>query len=106
MSTTRSNGEGCAEHAAALFAALGHTARLAILDALADRPQTVGELAVEVRTTQPMTSQHLAVLRRAGLVARVRTGNTVVYSVADEDVVRVIRLGAALVTRIQAGAAC
>ncbi len=60
--------------------------RLAILHSLADGPRGVGELASEVRASQPNVSQHLAVLRSAGLVEAERDGREVSYRLADPDV--------------------
>lgn len=61
--------------------------RLAILHHLADGPRAVGELATAVRASQPNVSQHLAVLRAAGLVEAERDGREVRYRLADPDVV-------------------
>lgn len=61
--------------------------RLAILHALADGPCTVGRLATSLGLSQPNVSQHLAVLRAAGLVDAGRDGREVPYVLADADVV-------------------
>src|SRR5829696_498512 len=53
---------------AATFAVLAEPARRRILDLLLERPRLVGELTDELGLSQPGTSKHLAVLRRAGLV--------------------------------------
>ena len=60
--------------------------RLAILHSLADGPRGVGELAIKVGATQPNVSQHLAVLRTAGLVEAERDGREVSYRLSDPDV--------------------
>jgi DNA-binding transcriptional ArsR family regulator len=54
------------------FEVLAQPIRRAILDRLRERPWLVGELAEELRLSQPLTSKHLRVLREAGLVT-VRT---------------------------------
>jgi DNA-binding transcriptional ArsR family regulator len=54
------------------FAALAHPARRSILSRLREGPVSVGELAGHYTMTRPAVSQHLAVLERAGLVARDR----------------------------------
>ena len=61
--------------------------RLSILHALADGPCTVGRLAASLELSQPNVSQHLAVLRAAGLVEAGRDGREVRYALADPDVV-------------------
>jgi len=57
--------------------------RLLILDALRAGDRSVGELADELGCTMPNTSQHLAQLRSAGLVASRREGTTVHYRLAE-----------------------
>jgi ArsR family transcriptional regulator len=57
--------------------------RLMLLDALRGGERSVGELAVAVGASLPNASQHLAVLRTAGLVAGRRTGTTVRYRLAE-----------------------
>ena len=60
--------------------------RLEILHCLADAPREVGRLAAEIGASQPNVSQHLAVLRTAGLVEAERDGREVRYRLADPDV--------------------
>src|SRR5512132_4246102 len=48
--------------------ALGDPTRRAIFERLAERPQAVGELARELPVSRPAVSQHLKVLKDAGLV--------------------------------------
>jgi len=67
---------------AELFKTLGHPARIRILELLAERDHTVGELLSEIGLEASNLSQQLAVLRRAGVVMATKEGNTVVYSIA------------------------
>jgi DNA-binding transcriptional ArsR family regulator len=60
--------------------------RLEILHRLASGPRGVGPLADELRLSQPNVSQHLAVLRAAGLVEAERDGREVRYRLSDPDV--------------------
>jgi ArsR family transcriptional regulator, virulence genes transcriptional regulator len=60
--------------------------RLAILHRLAEGPCEVGRLADELGLSQPNTSQHLAMLRSAGVVEADRAGREVRYRLADPDV--------------------
>lgn len=61
--------------------ALGDPTRRAIFELLRSGPQPVGELAQRVPVSRPAVSQHLRVLKDAGLVADSRDGNRRVYSV-------------------------
>lgn len=61
--------------------------RLEILHHLAERPMEVGRLAEAIESPQPNVSQHLAALRRAGLVDAERVGREVRYSLVDPDVI-------------------
>ncbi len=60
--------------------------RLEILHALAHGPIEVGRLAQLIGASQPNVSQHLSVLRNAGLVEAEREGREVRYRLADADV--------------------
>ncbi|MDG4824072.1 metalloregulator ArsR/SmtB family transcription factor [Asanoa sp. WMMD1127] len=59
--------------------ALGDPRRLAIVTALAERPQAVGELADTLPISRPAVSQHLKVLKDAGLVTDRAVGTRRVY---------------------------
>jgi ArsR family transcriptional regulator len=65
---------------AELCKSLADPKRLMMLHELRSGPKTVGELAEALGLKQSNTSQHLAVLRKAGLVATERQGNAVYYS--------------------------
>ena len=67
---------------------LAHPRRLEILHRLADGPIEVGRLADELGLSQPNVSQHLAVLRVAGIVDAERIGREVRYRLSDPDVMR------------------
>ncbi len=57
--------------------------RLQLIDALRDEERCVGELADELGMALPNASQHLSVLRAAGLVASRRAGTTVYYRLVE-----------------------
>ena len=59
--------------------ALGDRTRRAIVLLLAERPQAVGELAAELPVSRPAVSQHLKVLKDAGLVDEEPIGTRRVY---------------------------
>jgi DNA-binding transcriptional ArsR family regulator len=61
--------------------ALADPMRRSILERLREGPRPVGELAAGLPVSRPAVSQHLRVLRDAGLVAARRDGTRNVYSV-------------------------
>jgi len=68
------------EELARLHKALSVPVRLEILDLIAERPLCVNAITGFLRISQPAVSQHLAVLRRAGLVRGDKSGYMVHYS--------------------------
>jgi DNA-binding transcriptional ArsR family regulator len=66
------------------WTALGDPTRRTILEHLADRPRAVGELAGELPISRPAVSQHLRVLKNAGLVTDRRAGTRRIYQL-DPD---------------------
>jgi DNA-binding transcriptional ArsR family regulator len=63
------------------FDALGDGTRREIFEILADRPQAVGEIAAQLPVSRPAVSQHLRVLKGAGLVTDRPAGNRRIYQV-------------------------
>ena len=61
--------------------------RLEILHILADGPKDGGRLAEELGISQPNASQHLSVMRAAGLVEGEREGREVHYRLSDPDII-------------------
>jgi DNA-binding transcriptional ArsR family regulator len=59
--------------------ALGDRTRHAIVELLAERPRAVGELADELPVSRPAVSQHLKVLKDAGLVTERAAGTRRIY---------------------------
>ena len=72
------------------LAALGDPTRRAIFERLAEQPRPVGELASELPVSRPAVSQHLRVLKDAGLVVDRPAGNRRIYHV-DLDGVGALR---------------
>jgi DNA-binding transcriptional ArsR family regulator len=72
------------------LAALGDPTRRTIFERLADRPRAVGDLARELPVSRPAVSQHLRVLKEAGLVTDRRSGNRRIYQL-DPDGVGALR---------------
>ncbi len=61
------------------FAALGDPTRREIFARIAERPRAVGELARELPVSRPAVSQHLKVLKDAGLAVDRPQGNRRIY---------------------------
>ncbi|TAM67492.1 MAG: ArsR family transcriptional regulator [Microbacteriaceae bacterium] len=59
--------------------ALGDRTRRSIIECLAERPRAVGELAAELPVSRPAVSQHLKVLKQAGLVIEHVAGTRRIY---------------------------
>ena len=66
--------------------ALADPTRRAIFERLADRPRAVGELAGELPVSRPAVSQHLKVLKEAGLVVDRPDGNRRLYQLNPDGV--------------------
>jgi DNA-binding transcriptional ArsR family regulator len=61
------------------WAALGDPTRRAIFERVAERPRAVGEIARELPVSRPAVSQHLKVLKEAGLVLDRPVGTRRIY---------------------------
>ncbi len=78
--------------AAQLLKVLGNEQRLHILCNLLERPLPVGELNDRLNLSQSALSQHLALLRAAGLVETRRESQSIFYSLPQGPVIRIIAL--------------
>ena len=77
---------------AAVGRALADPKRLCVLECLARGEQSVGDLSGQVGCQVPNMSQHLAVLRSAGLVTSRREGTTIYYRLSDPRVLEAYQL--------------
>src|SRR4051812_34942513 len=77
---------------AAIGRALADPKRLCVLESLAAGELSVSDLSTTVGCQVPNMSQHLAVLRSAGLVQSRREGSTIYYRLADVRVLEAYRL--------------
>jgi DNA-binding transcriptional ArsR family regulator len=77
---------------AAIGRALADPKRLCVLESLAGGELSVSDLSTTVGCQVPNMSQHLAVLRSAGLVQSRREGSTIFYRLADVRVLEAYRL--------------
>lgn len=75
---------------AEMFRALSHPARIRVLETLALGERSVGELQPEIGIESSHLSQQLGVLRRAGLVASRKEGQSVYYSIKDPLLVELL----------------
>ena len=76
---------------ARLFAVLSDPARLELLDALSRKKGCVSELQIRTGRNQPNISQHLRVLRDAGLVETRKDGRRTCYSICKPEVNELLR---------------
>ncbi|WP_280266516.1 ArsR/SmtB family transcription factor [Nocardia wallacei] len=78
-------GSGPDDRLSAIGRALSCSVRLAVLQTLAAGDASVGELATRTGVSQPNMSNHLAVLRSAGLVTNHRHGRVIRYELASPE---------------------
>jgi DNA-binding transcriptional ArsR family regulator len=72
-----------------VFDALGDPTRRAVFELLRTGPRSVGELAVHLPVSRPAVSQHLRVLKDAGLVLVRQDGTRRIYEVVPEGLAEV-----------------
>ena len=84
--------DGGRVRAAAIARALADPKRLCVVERLAGGERSVSDLSRDVGCQVPNMSQHLSVLRSAGLVASRREGSTVFYRLVDDRVLEAYRL--------------
>ena len=92
LPTTLASTEFDRQRYAAVGRALADPKRLCVLESLAGGELSVSDLSTKVGCQVPNMSQHLAVLRSAGLVQSRRDGSTVFYRLADVRVLEAYRL--------------
>ena len=92
METITPADDALRSRAAAIARALADPKRLCVVEELAAGERSVSDLSRCIGCQVPNMSQHLAVLRSAGIVASRREGSTVFYRLADPNVLEVYRL--------------
>jgi ArsR family transcriptional regulator len=80
------------------FRTLGHPARVRLLQTLREGEQSVGALQAALGLDSGGTSQHLAALRKQGIVAGRREGTSVYYRVKDPRVLELLELAKTILT--------
>jgi len=79
--------------------ALAHPLRLEILTCLHARELPFGKLQAQVGVSKPNLSQHLAIMRRAGIVIDRRIGKTTYYRLVDHEILQACRCLAGVLRR-------
>ena len=79
------------ELAAETFRVMSAPMRLKIINCLCEEEKNVGQLLVEIDTTQPNMSQHLNTLFKAKILGRRRDGVQIYYRIINERVVTLCR---------------
>ena len=77
---------------ARIFKALAHPARLLLLRRLVEKECCVSEVEHCLGISQPNVSQHLKILKNAGLIAGRREKTRVCYRIADERIERILAI--------------
>ena len=83
---------------AEFFKALGHPSRIRVLELLGEADHSLGELVPKVGLEASHLSHQLAVLRRARVVTGRKVGTTVVYSVVDPQIFRLLEVAKQILT--------
>jgi ArsR family transcriptional regulator, zinc-responsive transcriptional repressor len=78
------------EAAGELLRALAAPLRIRIVTELASGPRCVHELVETLGAPQPLVSQHLRVLRGAGVVRGSRRGREIAYALTDEHIAHIV----------------
>jgi DNA-binding transcriptional ArsR family regulator len=78
------------EAAGELLKALSAPLRIRIVTELAGGPRCVHELVERLGAAQPLVSQHLRVLRGAGVVRGSRRGREIAYALIDEHIAHIV----------------
>lgn len=78
------------ESAGELLRALAAPLRIAIVMELASGPKYVHQIVETLGVTQPLVSQHLRVLRGAGIVRGTRSGREISYSLIDDHIAHIV----------------
>jgi DNA-binding transcriptional ArsR family regulator len=80
------------ERASVIFSALGHPTRLQITSLLLQEGRSVNDVAAALNLAQSSTSQHLAILARAGVLMVNQIASTRIYSVRGPRIGMILEL--------------
>lgn len=90
MSTAHTPSITDLDEAVELLRALASGIRISIVLLLQDSPRLVGELVEELGVSQPLVSQHLRVLRTAGVVVGERVPHGISYRLVDDHLAHIV----------------
>jgi len=76
---------------AEILKALGHPIRFCIVEGLIAGEQNVATMVNCTGVPQPTVSQHLNILKAAGIIEGIRDGNQILYSVVNKDAQQIIK---------------
>lgn len=82
-----------------LFKNLGNPLRLKILYTLAEKKETVCNLAEIINENQPQVSRALAILKNSNLVICERKGNRVCYKLSSNEIIEILELANNLIKK-------
>jgi DNA-binding transcriptional ArsR family regulator len=91
MKLQAANMQAAADEACGLLKALANRHRLLIVCQLIEKERSVGELADLLKIRDSTVSQHLALLRKDGLVTARRDGQTIWYAIGSPTAREVVR---------------
>jgi ArsR family transcriptional regulator, virulence genes transcriptional regulator len=79
------------EKTSELLKSIAHPIRLKILCFLMDGEKNVGEIEKEFESTISNISQHLTILRKAGIINRRKEANFMYYAIKDKSILTLIK---------------
>jgi ArsR family transcriptional regulator, cadmium/lead-responsive transcriptional repressor len=88
---------------AKLFYGFSDTSRLAILEALREKPLNVSEIVERTELSQSNASNHLSCLHGCGLVSREKQGRYVIYQLSDPRVAELLQTADILLSEVARG---
>lgn len=77
---------------ASICSAISEPNRILLLYEIHEEPRNVNSLAESVGISQSAASRHLSLLKERGLITAQRDGNQVIYSLADDRIIRALNL--------------
>jgi len=91
------------QSASRIIKALGHPTRLKIVEFLKTGEKSVGEIQEHIDRIQPVTSQHLSVMKDRGIVISRRKGTTIYYSISNAFISKILDCIFECQAKIQSG---
>ena len=74
-----------------IFKALGHPVRLKMVEGLLQNQCNVTKIVEKLNLPQSTVSQHLGILRKAGIISPEKTGTKICYQVSDKKVKEILK---------------